>query len=109
MGGEYPLLRPSYRGSMPDPPDPVARRIRVQGRVQGVFFRDSCRAEAAARGVTGWVSNEPDGSVSVHAEGPHDAVEALVEWCREGPPAARVVRVDVQAVDPAGAGAFEVR
>jgi acylphosphatase len=90
------------------PQDRVARRVTVHGRVQGVFFRDSCRAEAAARGVTGWVSNEPDGSVAALFEGAPDDVEALVAWCRVGPPAARVQRVDVEETAPQGARRFEV-
>jgi acylphosphatase len=91
------------------PQDRTARRVTVHGRVQGVFFRDSCRAEAAARGVTGWVSNEPDGTVAAHFEGEPHAVEELVEWCRTGPPSARVQRVDVSPAEPAGAARFEVR
>ena len=96
---------------MPAAPSPqtVARRVRVHGRVQGVFFRDSCRAEASAHGVAGWVSNEPDGSVAAQFEGDDAAVEAMVAWCRVGPPSARVQRVDVEPADAEGAVRFEVR
>jgi acylphosphatase len=86
----------------------VAREVRVHGRVQGVFFRDSCRAEARAHGVGGWVRNEPDGSVAAYFEGEPEAVEAMVTWCRSGPRHARVERVDVQEASPTGVHAFDV-
>lgn len=84
-------------------------RVQVSGRVQGVMFRDSCRREADRLGVVGWVRNEPGGSVLVEAEGPDDAVDALVAWCRTGPPGARVSGVDVTAASPSGGQGFEVR
>jgi acylphosphatase len=87
----------------------VARRVRVTGRVQGVWFRDSCRAEAETLGVRGWVANEPDGTVSGHFEGAEDAVDALVEWCRTGPPRAEVRGVDVVDDTLSGATGFEAR
>jgi acylphosphatase len=87
----------------------TARRVRVHGRVQGVFFRDSCRAEAEAHGVTGWVTNEPDGSVSVHLEGDPESVAAVVDWCHEGPRHAQVERVDESEAAPEGLAGFEVR
>lgn len=83
-------------------------RIRISGRVQGVMFRDSCRREADRLGVTGWARNDPDGAVSVAAEGRPAAVDALVAWCRTGPPGARVEGVDVVATEPSGSGRFEV-
>ena len=58
----------------------------VTGRVQGVFYRASMRARAERLGVTGWVRNEPDGSVHAHLEGDPDDVDALVDWCARGPP-----------------------
>ena len=81
----------------------------VHGEVQGVFFRDSCRAEAQRAGVAGWVRNEPDGSVAGHFEGDADAVEAMVDWCREGPGPARVQRVARRDAAVTGARSFEVR
>ena len=87
----------------------IARRVTVHGRVQGVFFRDSCRAEAVARGVAGWVSNEPDGTVAALFEGDRDAVQEMVDWCSTGPPRARVERVDVATVEPDGGSGFHVR
>ena len=68
--------------------------IIIEGRVQGVWFRDSTRKEALSLGVTGWVKNRPDGTVEVLAEGPEDKVRALIGWCHHGPPSAGVTRLD---------------
>ena len=84
-----------------------AVQARVVGRVQGVSFRWYTEERARALGVTGWVRNEPDGSVLLHAEGDDDAVDALVAWCRTGPPMARVSDVAVREAAPTGAGSFE--
>lgn len=67
--------------------------LQIQGRVQGVWFRESMRREAERLGVVGWVRNRPDGSVEAVAQGAPDAVDALVEWARIGPPQARVERI----------------
>lgn len=80
--------------------------IQVTGRVQGVSFRYYTQQRARELGVTGWVRNEPDGTVAGHFEGPTDAVDALVAWCRQGPPAARVESVALTASDPTGARGF---
>jgi acylphosphatase len=89
--------------------DVVARRVRVHGRVQGVFFRDSARREASSRGVAGWVRNRSDGTVEAWFEGPSDAVEAMVAWARRGPSRAEVASVDVDDVEPEGLSGFDVR
>jgi acylphosphatase len=86
-----------------------AVEARVTGRVQGVSFRYYAEHEARRLGVTGWVRNEPDGSVAAHVEGEPQAVDAMVEWLRQGPPAARVDRVHVGEAGPTGATSFEVR
>ena len=65
----------------------------IEGRVQGVWFRESTRKEAVSLGVFGWVRNLPDGTVEVMAEGPKEAVKGLVSWCRHGPPVASVDHV----------------
>ncbi len=70
-------------------------RIRVEGRVQGVGFRYATESRARELDVRGWVRNRSDGSVEIVAEAPPAAIDALVEWCRRGPRAARVVRVEV--------------
>ena len=87
----------------------AARDVRIHGRVQGVFFRDSARREAVAHGVTGWVRNEPDGSVRAHLEGSSAAVDQVLTWCREGPSRGHVERVDVSEAEVTGATSFDVR
>lgn len=84
-----------------------AVQVRVTGRVQGVAFRWHAEDEARRRGVRGWVRNEPDGTVLLHAEGEEEAVDDLVAWCQHGPPAARVEHVAVREAAPAGATSFE--
>ena len=88
----------------------VRARLRVTGRVQGVFYRQSTVTEAGRLGLAGSVRNLSDGSVEVVAEGARDAVEGLVAWCRLGPPSADVASVDVEWQAPTGEpGPFAVR
>ena len=87
----------------------VRRRVVVEGEVQGVFFRDSCRREAAAAGVAGWARNLGDGRVEVVAEGAPEAVERLVAWCRRGPSRAVVTAVHVRDEPAEGVRGFAVR
>jgi acylphosphatase len=82
--------------------------VTVTGWVQGVFFRAEAQQEAGRLGITGWVRNEPDGSVAGHFEGQPDAVDSMVAWCREGPRRARIDQVDVREVEPTGPEGFEV-
>jgi acylphosphatase len=89
--------------------DRVRRRIRVRGRVQGVFFRDSARERAHAHGVSGWVRNCGDGTVEAVVEGPPDAVERVVRFFHTGPPSARVQDIEVSDEPPEGLSGFEVR
>ena len=77
-------------------------RLLIEGRVQGVFFRVSAVEQAARLGIKGWVRNRRDGSVELLAEGEDAAVDALVSWCRHGPPRARVDRVQVERQDYQG-------
>jgi len=67
----------------------------VSGRVQGVFFRSETQDEALRHGLTGWVRNLPDGRVEAVFEGEKDMVDRLIEFCRRGPPGARITKVDV--------------
>ncbi|WP_329376539.1 acylphosphatase [Streptomyces sp. NBC_01351] len=89
----------------------VRKRVIVSGVVQGVFFRDTCRREALAHGVSGWVRNLPDGDVEALFEGGEDAVEAMVRWSRTGPAAAvvRAVEVHEEPVAPEAPSGFDVR
>ncbi len=88
----------------------VRAHVFVSGRVQGVFFRSETRHEARLRGVTGWVRNLPDGRVEAVFEGEEEAVKELIEFCRRGPPGARVVKVDVKWENYTGEfRSFEIR
>lgn len=87
----------------------IRRRVIVAGQVQGVFFRTTTQAEARARGVSGWVRNLPDGRVEAVFEGPGDAVEAMVDWCREGTSLADVRETEVHEEDSEGLEGFEIR
>ena len=89
--------------------EPVARRVVVHGSVQGVFFRDTMRRKAQSRGVSGWVRNNPDGTVEALFEGDAEAVESMVAFAREGPRGAQVDRVDVEEAQPEGADGFQIR
>jgi acylphosphatase len=86
----------------------IRRRVVVQGRVQGVFFRDSCRREARSRQVAGWVRNNDDGTVEAVFEGNPDAVTTLVDWAHQGPTGAQVSRVQVTEEEPEGLSGFRV-
>ena len=87
----------------------VRERILVSGRVQGVYFRETCRRMAAEQGVAGWIRNLADGRVEAVFEGPEAAVHRLVEWARQGPEGARVADVAVQLEPPEGLTRFDVR
>ncbi len=107
MTGSDEHARAAWRN--PDGRAPVVRRrVLVSGRVQGVWFRDRCRSEARARDVAGWVRNLPDGRVEAVFEGSPSAVDAMVGWCRVGPPRARVDRVDVLEEVPTGVRGFRI-
>jgi acylphosphatase len=85
------------------------RRVLVQGRVQGVFFRQGCRREAERLGVSGWVRNLDDGRVEVVIEGDESRVAELVAWCRVGPSRALVTAVDVRTEPVEGLQGFVTR
>ena len=73
-------------------------QVRVEGRVQGVYFRDYTRREALKQGVTGWVRNCSDGSVEAIVSGPEKSVEAMLDWFQIGSPHARVLAVKVKEI-----------
>jgi len=76
-------------------PELPTARLFISGVVQGVSFRASTQTEAKKLGVKGWVKNLADGRVEALLQGPKDKVEDLIRWCRHGPPAAKVDKVDV--------------
>jgi acylphosphatase len=84
--------------------------VRVEGRVQGVFYRQSTVETAQRLGLCGWVRNLPDGSVEALFEGERSRVEAALAWCRQGPPRASVEGIAVQWLDsPSECTDFAIR
>ena len=77
----------------------MRRRVVVSGRVQGVYFRDSCRRFAQRLGLDGWVRNRQDGTVEAVFQGEALDVDDAVAWCRSGPPSASVI--DIRVTDEA--------
>lgn len=80
----------------------VHRTIRVFGTVQGVFYRQSTKRQALQLRLTGFARNEPDGSVLIEVEGDLSSIERLIAWCRVGPPAAEVTRIESTEGDVVG-------
>ena len=87
----------------------IRRRVIVEGRVQGVFFRQSCQRKALAAGIAGWIRNNNDGSVEAALEGDPDAVQRIISWMREGPAGAMVTGVNIIDEDLLGEQTFRVR
>lgn len=73
--------------------DNIRVHLIIEGRVQGVWFRESTRQEAIFLKLTGWVRNRPDGTVEALIEGPENKVDKLISWCQKGPPTALVTRL----------------
>ena len=74
-------------------------KLKITGRVQGVFYRQSTCKEAIALNLFGWVKNNMDGSVEALVYGPDEKVQELIVWCHKGPPSAKVESVDVEDTD----------
>jgi acylphosphatase len=88
----------------------VRAQVKVTGRVQGVFFRQSTVDMASGLGLRGWVRNLPDGGVEARFEGEREVVEQALAWCRQGPPRARVDELAVEWLDgPAECTGFIIR
>lgn len=83
-------------------------RVRVRGRVQGVFFRVETRDRARSLGLVGWVRNCSDGSVEAVFQGEPERVQSMVDWCGRGPSGASVDSVDVNWEEPTDEAAFRV-
>jgi acylphosphatase len=76
--------------------------LKIYGKVQGVFFRETSRMEAKKLNLVGWVRNEPDGTVKIVAEGEDKDLNRMIEWCKYGPDNAEVERVKAEWVKPVG-------
>ena len=83
------LLKENYN-------DKVRIHICISGKVQNVFYRDFVKRHAIALNVTGWVKNLPDGKVEIIAEGEKEKVKQMVDWVKQGPPAAQVSNIDIE-------------
>lgn len=81
----------------------AAKRYIISGKVQGVWFRASAKQQADSLGLTGFVHNLIGGEVEAFVQGPADALLAFEDWCRTGPPLARVTHIEIiaQPEDPA--------
>ncbi|MGF1550434.1 MAG: acylphosphatase [Sphingomonadaceae bacterium] len=86
-----------------------ARRLRVHGRVQGVFFRNWTRDHARELGLKGWVRNREDGTVEIYATGAQGGLDRLIELVRSGPPAAQVDRLEIEEAESEELEGFEKR
>lgn len=86
-----------------------SRLFRIEGRVQGVWFRESTRREAVALGISGYAKNMPDGSVEVLACGNDTELDRLAEWLKNGPPMARVTRVESSPANAEAPDSFFTR
>ncbi len=82
--------------------------IQVYGKVQGVWYRASTQRKALSLGLTGTVQNEPNGSVSILASGEEKIIQNLIDWCKEGPPHAKVERVESKEITIQNFSSFEV-
>ncbi len=83
-------------------------RIKIFGKVQGVGFRFYAKDYADRFGVAGWVKNEPDGSVTIDAQGPEEGIEKFLEWCRQGPEFGRIKRTEVEELPPKDSDGFKI-
>ena len=86
-----------------------AVRVRITGRVQGVWYRGWTVERATSLGLVGWVQNRADGAVEAVFAGPAALVDRMLADCRDGPPAARVREVVVEGADWPELGGFEQR
>lgn len=87
----------------------IAKHLTIHGRVQGVFYRDWTIETARSLRLAGWVRNRPEGTVEAHLEGNHDNVERMIAAMHDGPPRARVDRVEENNVAVEGLESFERR
>ena len=90
-------------------PESLGRKVRIYGRVQGVFFRQWTLGQARALGVSGWVRNCPDGTVEAHVIGDEASLDKMVEALRQGPSQAQVEDLVVEKVEPEEIEGFSVR
>jgi acylphosphatase len=86
-----------------------ARLLRIEGRVQGVGYRDWLQHQARRHGISGWVRNRADGTVEALLAGEEDALNAVLTACRRGPPLARVTSIEEHFAEPPEEPGFSKR
>jgi len=84
-------------------------KMKVFGKVHGVFYRASAEEKAREYGINGWVKNEPDGSVTIWAEGEEVLVKKMLHWSKVGPGYSRIDRVDYEEVKPENHSHFKIK
>jgi len=88
----------------------VGINLKIYGRVQGVFFRDSAKREARKLGLFGFARNEPDGTVYIVAEGEEEKLKEFIKWCERGTDYAKVEKVNIEYKDPTDEfSSFEIK
>jgi acylphosphatase len=87
----------------------ILKKVKVSGKVQGVFFRVSTQRKAEELGVKGWVKNEKDGTVVIEAEAQQETLSTFIEWCNQGPQGARVDNVEVSDGEIKNYTSFEIK
>ena len=85
-----------------------AKRIRVNGRVQGVFFRAAAKREAESLGLTGWARNDDDGAVTIEVEGAPESIGEFLDWCKVGSSRATIERFEVSDISYTGLDGFHI-
>ncbi|MBC8047462.1 MAG: acylphosphatase [Fimbriimonadaceae bacterium] len=85
------------------------RRIKITGKVQGVFYRASAKQIADTLNITGWIRNDADGNVIAYAVGENENINKFIEWCRQGPPMAEVIDVYAEEYISDNVNGFEIR
>ena len=90
------------------PPELARARVKISGRVQGVFFRAEAADRARSLGLAGWIRNNRDGTVEAVFEGPRERVDSIARWCARGPSGAAVESVDMDWEAPRGEDSFTV-
>ena len=83
-------------------------QLQIKGKVQGVWYRASTQQKAEELGLCGLVKNLPNGDVYVEAEGDETSLQALIEWCKAGPPLAKVDHIEITPGTPKNFTAFRV-
>ena len=83
-------------------------RLIIKGKVQGVFYRATAKDVAEQLGIKGWVKNLPDNNVEIRATASEELLQRFIDWCKQGPPKAKVDEVIVEDLSPEEFNAFKI-